>query len=229
MTQVVITGANRGIGLALTGLYLETGCDVAACCRRPDEADELQALMERYEGLELFELDVGSAEAILSFKEAMKGRPIHRLVNNAGYYGPKGVSLGNTPEDEWQQLFAINAIAPVKMVEALSVGLIAGRGTIANITSKMGSMADNGSGGAYLYRSSKAAQNAATKSLAIDMAPFGVKAVALHPGWVQTEMGGPNALIDTQTSAAGLHKVIESLTPEQSGGFFDFRGQPIPW
>ncbi|WP_126166759.1 SDR family oxidoreductase [Shewanella khirikhana] len=229
MMQVVITGANRGIGLALTKLYSAAGCDVAACCRNPDDANALHALMDSHEGLELFELDVSSSDAIASLGEALHGRPIHRLINNAGYYGPRGVMLGNTPEDEWQQLFAINCIGPLKLVEALTEGLCQGQGIIANLTSKMGSMADNGSGGAYLYRSAKAAQNAVTKSLAIDLAPFNVKAVALHPGWVQTDMGGPGALIDTDTSAQGLYRVIEGLSTAQSGGFFDYQGNTIPW
>ncbi|ABL99805.1 SDR family oxidoreductase [Shewanella amazonensis] len=229
MTQVVITGANRGIGLALTQLYLDADCDVAACCRHPEEANALHALMDKHEGLELFELDVSSSDAIASLGEALKGRPIHRLINNAGYYGPKGVSLGNSPEDEWQAMFSINCIGPLKLVESLTEGLCQGQGIIANLSSKMGSMADNSSGGAYLYRSVKAAQNAVTKSLAIDLAPYGVKAVALHPGWVKTAMGGPNALIDTQTSAAGLYRVIEGLTSAQSGGFFDYQGNIIPW
>ncbi|MCL2919751.1 SDR family oxidoreductase [Shewanella litorisediminis] len=229
MTQVVITGANRGIGLALTKLYLDAGCDVAACCRTPDEATALHAMMEIHEGLELFELDISANDAIASLGDALAERPIHRLINNAGYYGPKGVMLGNTPQDEWQALFAINCIGPLKLVEALTEGLCQGQGIIANLTSKMGSMTDNSSGGAYLYRSAKAAQNAVTRSLAIDLAPHGVKAVALHPGWVKTAMGGPNALIDTETSAAGLYRVIEELTSAQSGGFFDYQGNKIPW
>ncbi|WP_372870165.1 SDR family oxidoreductase [Shewanella sp.] len=229
MMQVVITGANRGIGLALTELYLTAGCDVAACCRHPDEAKALHALMDTNEGLELFELDISSADAIAVVGDALAGRPVHRLINNAGYYGPRGVMRGNTPEDEWHTLFAVNCIGPMKLVEALTDGLCQGQGVIANLTSKMGSMADNGSGGAYLYRSAKAAQNAVTKSLAIDFAPFKVKAVALHPGWVKTDMGGPGALIDTTTSAQGLYRVIESLTASQSGGFFDYQGRIIPW
>lgn len=156
MTQVVITGANRGIGLALTQLYLDADCDVAACCRHPEEANALHALMDKHEGLELFELDVSSSDAIASLGEALKGRPIHRLINNAGYYGPKGVSLGNSPEDEWQAMFSINCIGPLKLVESLTEGLCQGQGIIANLSSKMGSMADNSSGGAYLYQIGRA-------------------------------------------------------------------------
>ncbi|QSX28597.1 SDR family oxidoreductase [Shewanella cyperi] len=227
--SVLITGANRGIGLALTRVYLEAGSDVIACCRHPYDAKELQSLLDEHEGLEVFELDVTSAESIAALAEDLVGRPLNLIINNAGVYGPNGVCIGNTPAAEWLKVFEVNSIAPMKMVEALLPNLMAARGTVANMSSKMGSMADNDSGRAYIYRSSKAALNAVTKSLAIDLTDKGIIAVALHPGWVQTEMGGPNAPLESKASAAGLKRLLDGLSLVDSGGFYDFQGNKVPW
>lgn len=227
--QLLITGANRGIGLALTRLYCEAGWDVIACCRAPEAAAHLMELLEEYEGLELFELDVTDFDAVSELADELESRPIDLLINNAGFYGPKGVEFGFTDPESWHQVFTINCIAPMKLSEAFFPHLAKAKGVIANMSSKMGSMTDNTSGGAYLYRSSKAALNSVTRSLAIDLAPAGIKVLALHPGWVQTEMGGPNALIDTRTSAAGIKAVIDNLDERTHGRLVDFSGQVIPW
>ncbi|BCV28156.1 SDR family oxidoreductase [Shewanella algae] len=229
MPQLLITGANRGIGLALTQVYLAAGWDVLACCRDPETADELLDLVNEFQGLEVFALDVTDYEAVADLAAELEGRGLDLLLNNAGYYGPKGLLLGQLPVDEWRTVFEVNSIAPCKLAEAFLPHLIQAKGIIANISSKVGSMADNQSGGGYLYRSSKAALNSITKSLALDLADVGVKAVALHPGWVQTSMGGPNALIDVDTSAAGMKQLLDNLSQAQSGGFYDYCGNSIPW
>ncbi|MGI3014679.1 SDR family oxidoreductase [Shewanella algae] len=229
MPQLLITGANRGIGLALTQVYLAAGWDVLACCRDPETADELLDLVNEFQGLEVFALDVTDYEAVADLAAELEGRGLDLLLNNAGYYGPKGLQLGQLPVDEWRTVFEVNSIAPCKLAEAFLSHLIQAKGIIANISSKVGSMADNQSGGGYLYRSSKAALNSITKSLALDLADVGVKAVALHPGWVQTSMGGPNALIDVDTSAAGMKQLLDKLSQAQSGGFYDYCGNSIPW
>ncbi|WP_345868831.1 SDR family oxidoreductase [Shewanella algae] len=229
MPQLLITGANRGIGLALTQVYLAAGWDVLACCRDPEKADELLDLVNEFQGLEVFALDVTDYEAVAELAAELEGRGLDLLLNNAGYYGPKGLLLGQLPVDEWRIVFEVNSIAPCKLAEAFLPHLIQAKGIIANISSKVGSMADNQSGGGYLYRSSKAALNSITKSLALDLANVGVKAVALHPGWVQTSMGGPNALIDVDTSAAGMKQLLDNLSQAQSGGFYDYCGNSIPW
>ncbi|GAB1039077.1 SDR family oxidoreductase [Shewanella algae] len=229
MPQLLITGANRGIGLALTQVYLAAGWDVLACCRDPEKADELLDLVNEFQGLEVFALDVTDYEAVAELAAELEGRGLDLLLNNAGYYGPKGLLLGQLPVDEWRIVFEVNSIAPCKLAEAFLPHLIQAKGIIANISSKVGSMADNQSGGGYLYRSSKAALNSITKSLALDLADVGVKAVALHPGWVQTSMGGPNALIDVDTSAAGMKQLLDNLSQAQSGGFYDYCGNSIPW
>lgn len=128
------------------------------------------------------------------------------------------------------QAFRINTMAPLKMVEAFAAHIQ--RGTvkiIASITSKMGSIADNGSGGSYLYRSGKTALNMVVKSLSIDLKPSGITAVVFHPGWVKTNMGGPNAMITTGQSVSGMRQVISRLTTADSGKFFAYDGQDIPW
>ncbi|MCE9785214.1 SDR family oxidoreductase [Shewanella algae] len=229
MPQLLITGANRGIGLALTQVYLAAGWDVLACCRDPETADELLDLVNEFQGLEVFALDVTDYEAVAELAAELEGRGLDLLLNNAGYYGPKGLLLGQLPVDEWRTVFEVNCIAPCKLAEAFLPHLIQAKGIIANISSKVGSMVDNQSGGGYLYRSSKAALNSITKSLALDLANVGVKAVALHPGWVQTSMGGPNALIDVDTSAAGMKQLLDNLSQAQSGGFYDYCGNSIPW
>ena len=130
----------------------------------------------------------------------------------------------------WQRTFKINSIAPLKLAEALCEQIARSeKKTIACLSSKMGSMADNGSGGSYIYRSSKAALNAVVKSMSIDLRPQGIKAVALHPGWVKTDMGGPNAEISTQESVSRMFEHLLSLTMADSGRFIDIDGSDIPW
>ncbi|MAR92316.1 MAG: SDR family oxidoreductase [Pseudomonadota bacterium] len=230
MKTILITGTNRGLGLEFTRQYLQEGQRVIATARQPEAAAELQALRESYpDTLTLQALDVTDPESREALSEAVGDRVIHLLINNAGYYGASN-ELGKLDQDEWGKVFLINCIAPIKMVELLRSNLVnAGSATVALLSSKMGSIADNGSGGKYAYRSSKAALNAAAKSLAIDLATEQIKVVALHPGWVQTDMGGPNALIDAKTSITGMRKVIAGLKASQSGDFIGYDGTLIPW
>ncbi|RLT98105.1 SDR family oxidoreductase [Ketobacter sp.] len=230
MKTVFITGASRGLGLEFTKQYLVAGNRVIATARDPGQSAGLQQLAQEYgDNLKLYPLDVTDAQSRRKVSTAVGDRVIHLLINNAGYYGNSN-SLGSLDEAEWAKVFHINSIAPVKMVELLRSNLVnAGSATIAMLSSKMGSMGDNSSGGSYIYRSSKVALNAATKSLSIDLAAEQIKVVALHPGWVLTEMGGPNALIDTATSVSGMRKVIDGLKAKQSGDFIAYDGTLIPW
>ena len=229
MSQTVfITGANRGIGLSLTELYLQQGAQVHATSRNLTESKELHALASRYSTLVLHELDVTDYQRVAQLASELPA--IDLLINNAGYYGPKGYGFGNTDIEEWRQVFEINTIAPLKLVESFYPLLQQGKAKkIACISSKVGSMTENTSGGGYIYRSSKAALNSVVKSLSNDLTDEGFTVLALHPGWVRTEMGGPNALIDTQTSADGLAKVIEQSTQENSGQFINYDGTELPW
>ncbi|EWH11924.1 short-chain dehydrogenase/reductase SDR [Catenovulum agarivorans DS-2] len=232
MKTVLITGANRGIGLQFTKQYAEAGYTVFATTRTPLESAELNALANKLGNIKVLSLDITDEKQIAGIKSMLNGQAIDILIANAGYYGPKDETsqFGQLDQVEWLKTLHINTIAPLKFAEALIDNLLLGNERkIAFLSSKMGSMTDNGSGGSYIYRSSKAALNAATKSLAIDLAEYDVKVVALHPGWVLTDMGGPNALINSETSVKGMRSVINKLTEKTSGSFVAYDGQPIPW
>ncbi|KPA51867.1 short-chain dehydrogenase [Photobacterium leiognathi subsp. mandapamensis] len=226
--NVMITGANRGIGLSLVEQYLIQGWAVHATVRTLDSALALEQLAAKYTDLMIHVLDVTDYEQMEHLAAQLPVLDV--LINNAGYYGPKGYGFGNTDVNEWRKVFEINTIAPLKLVESLYPLLKKGQTKkIACLSSKVGSMTENTSGGGYIYRSSKAALNSVVKSLSNDLREEGFTVLALHPGWVQTEMGGPNALIDTATSAQGLYAVIEQSSPIQSGEFINYDGSRIAW
>jgi len=160
----------------------------------------------------------------------LRNDPIDILINNAGIYGSDKNKFGSVDVESWQQAFQVNTIAPLKLIEAFSEQLFMGnRKLIACMSSKMGSMSDNGYGSSYIYRSSKAALNAVVKSLSIDLKEKGIISVALHPGWVKTELGGANAEITTKECVDQLFSILSSLTIEDSGRFIDIDGSDIPW
>ncbi|ARC92706.1 short-chain dehydrogenase [Vibrio coralliilyticus] len=226
MKTVLITGANRGIGQSLVKNYLAQGWQVHATYRSEKSSQDLLEL--EGDNLTCHPLDVTDYQGLSEFANALPALDV--LINNAGYYGPKGYGFGNTDIDEWRKVLEINTIAPLKLVEALFPNLQKGQlKKIACLSSKVGSMTENTSGGGYIYRSSKAALNSVVKSLSNDLSSQDFTVLALHPGWVQTEMGGPNALIDTQTSAAGLVEVIESADISRSGEFINYDGTALPW
>ncbi|MGJ0535112.1 MAG: SDR family oxidoreductase [Methylocystis sp.] len=231
MPTLLITGANRGLGLEFVKQYAAAGWRVLACCRMPATAENLQALSDASQGrVTLHALDVADLSDIDALAQQLHGTPIDLLINNAGIYPDRHSGFGQTDYDAWVLAFLVNTMAPMKMAEAFVGNLDLGQGkTIATVSSKMGSLDDNTSGDAYLYRSSKAAVNMVVKSLSLDLAPRGIRAVVLHPGWVQTDMGGPNALISGETSIAGMRKVLDRLTAEDSGRFIGFDGTEIPW
>lgn len=231
MKTVLITGANRGIGLKFVEYFCQQNWQVYATYR-----DEHHALLDKttqYNHLTLLKVDVSDPASIAKLKLSMTGITLNLLINNAGAYGPSDHNFGHTETaqiEQWQQILTVNSISPLLVTEALSKNLQFGTPSkVAFITSKMGSIEDNGSGGSYMYRSSKAALNSVVKSLSIDLKKFDISVVALHPGWVQTRMGGDNALIDTKTSVEGMVKVIDNLTPDTTGEFFDYAGNSVPW
>lgn len=220
MPTVLITGANRGIGLEFARQYAADGWDVIATARRPGDADELKR-----PGVQVEELDAADPASIAALERRLEGRPIDVMIANAGVGGPRDLD----PEG-WAQTLATNSIGPTLLAASLRANVAASseRKMVA-ITSRMGSIADNGSGGYVIYRSSKAALNAAWRSLSIDWRDDGITLAMLHPGWVQTDMGGPSAQIDTRTSVAGMRQLIAGLTPERSGSFLTYEGQEVPW
>lgn len=219
----VITGANRGIGLALTRQLTERGEEVIATARNPVEATELVAL-----GGRVVPLDVTSEDSVKEFAAALGNGSIDVLINNAGML--VNDALGGLDFDGMKRTFDTNAVGPLRVLEAVLRQVKASGGAkVVNISSRMGSIEENSSGGAYSYRMSKAALNMAVSSAAIDLKDAGVTVIGVHPGWVQTDMGGPNAQVAVDDSAAALLATIDGLTPSDTGRFLDRDGGAIPW
>ncbi|MTI15380.1 SDR family oxidoreductase [Sansalvadorimonas verongulae] len=229
---IVITGARRGIGLEFTRQYLEAGDTVFAIIRGTHPSDGLAALTNQHPQLTILYGDVTSQSDLDRLKdeltEKLQGQSISLLINNAGIYGPRDALFGKVQPQDWLQVLQVNTIAPMMVSQSLS-GLFSAGSKIAIISSKMGSMSDNTSGGSYIYRSSKAAVNAVGKSLSHDLAERDIAVGIYHPGWVQTDMGGASALISTPASVSGLRTTIAALTMENSGEFLNYDGSSIGW
>ena len=194
MKTILITGANRGIGLEFVRQFAEDGWRVLACCRHPDKSDALNKLAAQHpDRVKIHVLDVASHAQIERLAQILSEETIDLLINNAGIYPASDAGgFGHTNYAEWMSAFSINTMAPLKMAEAFVKQIIRGRQKlIVTISSQMGSIEDNSSGGNYLYRSSKTAANMVVKSIAVDLSKQGITAVVLHPGWVKTDMGGP--------------------------------------
>jgi len=219
MKHVVITGANRGIGLELARLYQREGWQVTGVCRETSpELNAVAAVIDR--------IDVTSATDVKRLAAALSGQSIDLLINNAGLLNDE--VLGRLDFDSLRQQMEINAYAPLRISEALLPNLTKGS-KIALITSRMGSIADNDSGGRYGYRASKAALNAFGKSLAVDLKGRGIAVALLHPGYVKTRMVNFGGLITPEESAAGLAQRIAELKLENSGTFWHSNGEELPW
>jgi NAD(P)-dependent dehydrogenase (short-subunit alcohol dehydrogenase family) len=221
MTLSVVTGSNRGIGLALVKLLAERGGEIVAACRKTSR--ELDAL-----GVSVVQgVDVSTPEGIEKLVKVLAGRKVDLLINNAGILRSSG-SLGELDPKSIRDQFEVNALGPLLLTSALLPNLSAGA-KVALITSRMGSIDDNGSGGSYGYRMSKAALNMAGKSMAVDLTGRGVSVVILHPGMVRTEMIGNHGQVDPIDAARGLLARIDALTPEASGTFWHANGERLPW
>ncbi|MEE8189862.1 MAG: SDR family oxidoreductase [Kiloniellales bacterium] len=230
MPSVLITGANRGIGFEFARSFAADGWRVHACCRHPDRAEDLKALAEGPNGtVNLHRLDVTDGLRAAALARELAEESIDILLNNAGIYGAK-TGFGETDYDEWLPVFAVNTLGPMRMSERFIEQVARSRRKlIVHITSRKGSIGENTSGGAYIYRSSKAALNMVAKGMALDLAERGITVVVFHPGWVRTDLGGPNALITPAESVAGMRAVMERLTPDDSGRFFAYDGSTIDW
>lgn len=230
MATFLVTGASRGLGLEFVKQLVGRGENVIATCRGDRSMSELDGLYDTHENLQVMELEVADDKSIATLARQLEGRAIDVLINNAGVYGPRGAAIGQLEGEGWSEVMRVNCIAPILLTQALLPNLREGAGKkLVFITSKMGSIADNRGGGSYAYRSSKSALNSAVKSLAVDLAGEDFVSVVLHPGWVQTDMGGPNALIDAETSVSGMLRVIDRVGQPDSGGFFAYDGAAIPW
>lgn len=226
MPTLLITGSNRGLGLEFVRQYAAEGWRVYACCRAPASASELNALAS--ETVTVHALDVGDFGAIEALAEELQGVAIDVLINNAGVFGD-GSPLGSIDYEVFRKTLEVNTLAPLRMTECFLPHLEKGSlKKIAHVTSRMGSIADNTSGGRYAYRSSKAALNMVNKSLSQDLGSRATT-VVLHPGWVATDMGGPSAPLKAPESVSGMRKVIDGLSPEDTGRFFNWDGALLPW
>lgn len=233
MPSVLITGANRGIGLGLTKAYLAKGWAVTATCRDPDNAPELKALSGK---IHFHPLDVTNHKEIDALAKEIEGQAIDVLINNAGVLGSDsfekggaGQTLGDIDYEGLRHTLEVNTIAPLKVTEALLPNLELGdQKKLIAITSRMGSLAEM-EGGFISYRTSKAALNAIMRNLSIGLKEKGIAVAVLHPGWVKTDMGSDEAPVEIAESVQGLIEQIEHLHLEETGCCKDHTGKTIPW
>ena len=231
MPSALITGANRGLGLEFARQYLANDWQVYAACRDPNSASELSRLADTSDHkLRILALDVTDPASIKAAASELGDQAIDLLLNNAGVMGARGQSIGNIDYDAWAKVLDANTMGPMRVSEAFIDHVARSeRKLIVILTSGMGSLTDNTSGGSIAYRSSKAAVNMVMRSLAIDLAPRGITCVVVNPGWVQTDMGGPHATLTPAESVTKLRRLIQTLGPGQSGKFFNHDGREYPW
>ena len=232
MTTVMITGASRGLGFEFVRQYSEVGAHVIALCRDPDGAEALQAIATADESrMAIHRLDVCDFNCIDELAAELASEKIDILINNAGIGGPRGQVADALNFDGWNEVFATNVYAPIKISLAFADHVAASdEKKIVTVSSGLGSIGGNrGGGGGYAYNASKAAVNRSIKQLSIDLHPRNIIIAALAPGWVRTDMGGSSAMYSPEESIAGMRKVIDGLTPETSGSFINHKGESVPW
>jgi len=231
MPVALITGANRGLGLEFARQYLADGWQVLASCRDPDSASELQRLAKASSGkLTVVSMDVTDAESVHKAATQLDGVAIDLVINSAGIIGVSGQRAGNVDYASWAHVLDVNTMGPLRVLEAFIDHIARSkRKLVVTITSGMGSIGDNTSGGSIAYRSSKAAVNMVMRSAAIDLAPRRISCVVVNPGWVKTDMGGPSATLTPQESVTALRRLIETLGLNNSGKFYHYDGNEYPW
>ena len=231
MSTVLITGANRGLGLEFARQYAADGWQVFATCREPDAARELRGLAAEHDGrIRILTMDVADDASVRAAAGALGAEVIDLLLNNSGVGGPEDERLGRLDYAAWQGVLDVNTLGPMRVTEAFLDNVARSREKkVVTITSGMGSLADNTSGGSYAYRSSKAAVNMVMRSLAVDLAPRGITCVVINPGWVRTDMGGRSGRLSPAESIEAMRSVIASLKPEDSGKFMNYTGKAYPW
>jgi NAD(P)-dependent dehydrogenase (short-subunit alcohol dehydrogenase family) len=220
----LVTGANRGIGLAFARQLCKRGDRVIATCRDPGRARELAKLPARLEPL-----DIADEKSIAALAARIEGEPLDVLINNAGI-GEAGPGIGRLSMKDLEETFRVNAIGPIAVTQALLPNLRAGkRRAVVNLSSGLGSISENESGGWIAYRASKAALNQLTRTIAEELTKEGFVCIAISPGWVRTDMGGSGAPLTPDESVAAMLEVIDRLKPSDTGRFLDHRGKPMPW
>jgi len=229
MGTVFITGANRGLGLEFVKEFSEKkDYEVIATCRDPNSSSDLTNLAKSNLKIQLHQLDVSNTKNIQDLSNHLKNKPIDILINNAGIY--RSGSFNSVNKDSWVESFITNTIGPYEVIEYFLPNVLQGREKkVVSITSKMGSIDDNTSGGSYIYRSSKTALNSMMRSLTHDLKTNDIATMTLHPGWVRTDMGGPGGWIDVKESVSGMINQISNLSLQNTGRYIDYAGKPIKW
>ena len=227
MPTVFITGANRGLGFEFAKQYAAADWRVIAACRDPAKAEALSAV----EGdVQVETMDVDNDASVASLSDKLKDEAIDLLINNAGIYGPKHLSAEDMDYEAWGRVLRTNTMSPFRVTMAfLQQVRNSDQKIIATLSSKMGSLNENQDGGEYIYRSSKAALNAALKGLSYDLADAGIRIMLMHPGWASTDMGGPSAPLLPADGVAGLRKVLAGIKDGETGVFYDYNGGELAW
>ncbi|HMU37936.1 MAG TPA: SDR family oxidoreductase [Pseudomonadota bacterium] len=224
---VLVTGASRGIGLEFVRAFLERGARVIAGARNPTTASALSTLLEQHsEQLQVVQLDVADERSVSDMADTVGSLPINLLLNNAGILHVE--TLENMDVQNVLRQFQVNALGALMVTHALLPNLKEGS-KVVNLTSRMGSLEDNNSGGYYGYRMSKAAMNMVTRSLAVDLKKRGITVVAMHPGMVQTDLTRGYGMMTAAESVAAMNQVIDQLSLEQTGQFLQYQGTSVPW
>ena len=225
MPTALVIGASRGLGLEFTRQYLDEGWRVLATCRSESDRIKLRDL-----GAQPYKVDVLNDQELAGFAWQMDGEQIEVIIINAGVYGPRDSNLASTPTvEQFDAVMHTNVLAVLKMLPLLSPVITATRGTLAVLSSRMASISTVSGNYGLLYRASKAAVNLIGRLAHTELAPRGGRVLLLHPGWVRTDMGGPNAEIDVRDSIAGMRRVIADRDGKPSGGFYDWQGHEVPW
>lgn len=229
---LLITGANKGLGLEFVRQFSEKKYQVYCCCRDLHKCGALLQLARRFPYIKVFQVDVTNTEQIEALADELKDKPLDVLINNAGIFGVRDEHIGGDPIDvnSMLEVFKTNAIAPVKITEALLPNLCLGKDKkIVAISSSMGSLNNISTGGDPAYRASKAALNALMKTMSFDLRELGLQVLLLHPGWVKTDMGTNAAPLSPAESITGMIKVIESFSGNSEAMFLNYKGEPVPW
>jgi len=236
MPNVLITGANRGLGLEHTRQYLAKDWEVLACCRTPSQADELNTLADEYKSLKIYQLDVINHEEIEQLAVQLTGTKIDVLLNNAGILGAdltQGLqhqTLSDMSYDIWRELLEVNVLAPFKMISAFQEHVASSdMKIILMMSSSLGSISGNTMGGVHGYRTTKASLNMLTKGLAAELEPLGITIFSMAPGWCKTDMGTEMADVEVAHSVAGQQRVISEIQFSDSGSWYDYNGEPVSW
>jgi len=230
MTNVLITGANRGLGLGFVKSFLAKNINVICTTRNIAGSKDLLECKKKYpNNLEILELDLLEENSENTLSGLLSDKPVDIFINNAGV-GNSNQRFGVVSSKPWLELLKVNLIAPLTFTQAIIENIKKGSDKkIYFLSSQLGSIGDNTSGGMYIYRSSKTALNQVVKSLSVDLKPIGITVISLHPGWVKTDMGGPNAPVSIYESVKGMMKVIDTTDIGNTGTFLNYDGKELPW